>query len=119
VRYEWEGGPRRNISSDKISTAQNVYPNNQGDLLGSSSDRDMPHKRTKRMGTQKYLRESCYHCIECSVANSGCINDEMISEQYFFSLTTTPQDFLEEADGTSISINHQLSICRVKMKEET
>ena len=47
-----------------------MYPNNQGDLPGSSSDRDMPHKCKRRMGTQKYLRESCYHRIECSVANS-------------------------------------------------
>ena len=21
------------------------------------------------MGTQKYIKESCYHCIECSVVN--------------------------------------------------
>ena len=47
----------------------NAYPNNQGDLPGSSSDRDVPHKRTKRMGTPKYLRESCYHHIECYVTN--------------------------------------------------
>ena len=56
------------LGYDKYSS--NVYPNNQGDLPGSSSDRDMPHKCTRRMGTQKYLRESCYHLIKCSVANS-------------------------------------------------
>lgn len=47
-----------------------MYPNNQGDLQGSSSDMDVPKKRTRRMGTQKYLREICYHYIECFVANS-------------------------------------------------
>ena len=47
-----------------------MYPNNQGELTGSSSDKDVPHKLTRRMGIQKYLRESCYHRIECSVANS-------------------------------------------------
>ena len=47
-----------------------MYSNNQGDLPGSSSDKDVPYKRTRRMGTQKYLRESCYHHIECSVTNS-------------------------------------------------
>ena len=26
--------------------------------------------RTRMMETQKYLKENCYHCIECSVANS-------------------------------------------------
>ena len=29
----------------------------------------MPHKRTKRMWTPKYLRERCYHRIECFVTN--------------------------------------------------
>ena len=48
----------------------NIDPNDQSDLLGSSNDRDVCHKHTRKMGTQKYLRESCYHCIECSVANS-------------------------------------------------
>ena len=46
-----------------------MYPNNQGDLPESSSDSDMPHKRTKRMENPKYLMESCYHCIECFIAN--------------------------------------------------
>ena len=66
-----------------------IDPNDQSDFPESSSDRDMCHKRTKKMGIQKYLRESCYH----------------------------PRRLLEGADGTSISINHQLSTCRVKMKE--
>ena len=48
----------------------NIDPNDQSDLPGSSNDRDVRHKHTRKMGTQKYLRESCYHCIECFVANS-------------------------------------------------
>ena len=44
--------------------------NNQSDFPGSSNDRDVRHKRIRKMGTQKYLRENCYHRIECSVANS-------------------------------------------------
>ena len=47
-----------------------IDPNNQNDLLGSSNDRDVRHKRTRKLETQKYLRESCYHCIECSVTTS-------------------------------------------------
>ena len=46
-----------------------IDPNDQSDLLGSSNDRDMRHKCTRKMGTQKFLRESCYHSIECFVAN--------------------------------------------------
>ena len=48
----------------------NIDPNDQSDLLGSSNDRAVRHKRTRKMGTQKYLRENYYHHIECSVANS-------------------------------------------------
>ena len=33
-----------------------IDPNDQSDLPGSSSDRDMRHKRTRKMETQKYLR---------------------------------------------------------------
>ena len=50
---------------DKYSS--NMYSSNQGDLLvGSSSDKDVHHKGIRMMGTQKYLRESCYHRIECT-----------------------------------------------------
>ena len=48
----------------------NVYPIIQGNLSGNSTDRDVHCERTGEMEAQKYLRESYYHCIECSVANS-------------------------------------------------
>ena len=47
----------------------NIDPNDQSDLPGSSNNRDVCHKHTRNMGTQKYLRESCYHRIKCFVAN--------------------------------------------------
>ena len=40
--------------------------NDQSDLRGSSSDKDMYHKCTRMMRIQKYLRESCYHRIKCN-----------------------------------------------------
>ena len=40
--------------------------NDQSDLRGSSSDKDMYHKRTRMMRIQKNLRESCYHRIKCN-----------------------------------------------------
>ena len=43
-----------------------MYSNNQGDLPRIFIDRDMHHEHTKRRGTQKYLRESYYHRIECT-----------------------------------------------------
>ena len=45
-----------------------MYSSNQGDLPRSSSDKDMHHKHIMMMRTQKYLRENCYHRIECTIA---------------------------------------------------
>ena len=47
-----------------------INPNDQSDFPRSSSDRDVHRKHTRKVGTQKYIRESCYHNIECFVANS-------------------------------------------------
>ena len=54
------------IGHDKYSS--NIYSSNQGDIPGSSSDKDVHHKRIRMMETQKYLRERCYHRIECTAA---------------------------------------------------
>ena len=53
------------LRRDKYSL--NMYSNNQGDLSGNSSNKDVHHKRIRMMGTHKYLRESCYHRIECTI----------------------------------------------------
>ena len=50
------------LGYDKYSS--NMYSNNQGDLLGSSSNKDVHHERIRMKKTQKYLVESCYHRIE-------------------------------------------------------
>ena len=42
----------------------------QSDLPGNFIDRDVYYERIGRMEAQKYLRESCYHRIECSVTSS-------------------------------------------------
>ena len=71
-----------------------MYPNNQGDLPGSSSNRDVPHKHTRRMGTQKYLGESCYHRIEYSVANSlTALIRKLSPNSTFLALQSPPKDF--------------------------
>ena len=44
--------------------------NDQSDLPRSSNDRDEHHECTRRIGTQKYLRESCYHHIECQIGRA-------------------------------------------------
>ena len=42
----------------------------QGDVLGSSIGKDMLCERRGQMGFEKYLRESCYHRIECFAVDS-------------------------------------------------
>ena len=56
------------FSSDMIKSGSNIHFTNQGDHPGSSSDKDVHCKHTKEMGTQKYLKESCYHYIEYTAA---------------------------------------------------
>ena len=63
-------GPRRNIPSAKQSKYQNVCHIIEGDITGSSIDKNVHYEHTGGMEVRKYLRESCYHRIECSVANS-------------------------------------------------
>ena len=44
------------LGRDKYSL--NMYSNNQSDLSGNSSDKDVHHKRIRMMGTHKYLRKA-------------------------------------------------------------
>ena len=46
--------PRRNIPSAKQGEDQNVCPVIQGDVLGSSIDKDVRYERTRGMGAKKY-----------------------------------------------------------------
>ena len=65
-----EGGPRRNASSAEQSRGLKVWTAIQGNVPGDYIDKDTHYEDTGQMGTMKYLRESCYHYIECSVTNS-------------------------------------------------
>ena len=57
--------------------------NDQSDLRGSFSDKDMYHKCTRMMRIQKYLKESCYHRIKCNAVTSVCIYVEKTPEQCY------------------------------------
>ena len=52
------GGPRRNIPSAKRREGQNMCPIIQGDISGSSIDKDMHYEHTRGIGARKYLKES-------------------------------------------------------------
>ena len=64
-----EGKPRRSISSATQSGGQKECSVIQGDIPENSIDKDICYERTGQVGCEKYLRESYYHCIECSAAN--------------------------------------------------
>ena len=42
----------------------------RSNVLGDSIDKNKHHESTGQRKTMKYLREICYHRIECFVANS-------------------------------------------------
>ena len=42
----------------------------QSNVPGDPIDKNTHHESTGQREAMKYLRESCYHCIECPVANS-------------------------------------------------
>ena len=65
-----EGGPRRNASLAEQSRGQMVWSAIQSNISGDSIDKDIHHESTGQRKAMKYLRESCYHRIECSVTNS-------------------------------------------------
>ena len=54
------------LGYDKYSS--NTYSKNQDNLPRNSDDKDVHQKHIGMMGTQKYLRENCYHRIECIAA---------------------------------------------------
>jgi len=65
-----EGGLRRNASSAEQNRGLKVWPTIQGNIPRDSIDKDTHHEGIGQRGTMKYLRESCYHRIECSITNS-------------------------------------------------
>ena len=94
----------------------NTYSNNHGDLPGSSSDKDEHHKRIRMMGTQKYLRKSCCHCIEYTAVTF--LATFMLKRPLnSVALTTTTHRKLEKVfDGTDTQVKAQMiNKCRIKM----
>ena len=65
-----EGGPRRNASLAEQSRGQKVWSAIQSNVSEDSIDKDTHHECTRKKEVMKYLKESYYHRIECSAANS-------------------------------------------------
>ena len=62
--------PRRNASSVEQSQNHKVWSDIKSNVLDNSTDEDKYQKGTGQREAMKYLRESCYHRIKCSAANS-------------------------------------------------
>ena len=74
MRREWEGGSRRNTSSNKLGIAPVYIPIikvtfQEAPVIGTCII-NVHHKHIRMMGTQKYLRESYYYRIECTATTS-------------------------------------------------
>ena len=99
--------------------SSDVYSSYHGELLGSSNDKNMYHKRIRMIGTQKYLRESCYHRIECTAATflAAFMLKRPLNS---VALTTTTHKKLERvSDGTGTQVRAQMiNKCRVKMAQK-
>ena len=93
-----------------------IDPNDQNDLWGSSSDRDVHHEHTRRRGSHKYLRESCYHHIECiaiiflaAFMWKRPLNSVALA-------TTTHKKPRRVSDGIDTQVRAQIiNKCRIKM----
>ena len=97
----------------------NMYSNYHGDLLGSFNDKDVHHTHIKIMGTQKYLRKSCYHRIECTIATFFAafiwkrpLNSDALA-------TTTHRKLNRVSDGTNTQVVTQMiNKCRIKIVQK-
>ena len=88
----------------------------EGDFQGSCSDGDVHHGHTRGRGIRKYLRESCYHHVECTAATFLAVFmwRRPLSSA---TLATAPHRKPKRvSDGTNTQLRVQMiNKCRVKM----
>ena len=65
-----EGYPMRNTSSAEQSQGQKVWFAIKSNVSNNSTSDDKYQERIGQREAMKYLRENCYHRIECFAANS-------------------------------------------------
>ena len=104
------------LEHDKYSS--NMYSSNHGDLPGSSSDKDVHHKHIRMMETQKYLRGSCYHHIECTTTTFMAAFMLRRSLNSAALVTITYRKPERVSDGISTQVRAQMiNKCRIKMAQ--
>ena len=94
------------------------YLPSRSNVLEDFIDKDIHHESTGRMKVMKYLRESCYHHIKCSIANSL----SSLMRKWYLNNNFQPYSYsqrLQECiDRTKINTSNLIYMWRVKMKEE-
>ena len=105
------------LGNDKYNS--NMYSNNQGDLPRGSSDRDVHHEHTRRSGTQKYLRESCYHHNECTATTFIAVFMWRRPLNSAVLATTIHRKPKRVSDETGTQVRAQMTNkCRIKMVQK-
>ena len=94
----------------------NMYSNNYGDLPRNSSDRDVHYERTRRRGTQRYLRESCYHRVKSTATTFLATFMWKRPLNSIALATTTHRKPKRVSDGTNTQVRAQMTNkYRIKM----
>ena len=116
---EWEGGLRRNDSSDAMITAQTCTLTIMVTFQKTPVTKTMYHKRTRMIGTQKYLRKICYNCIECTEVTflAAFMFRRPLNNAAL--VTTTHRKLKRVSDGTYTQVRAQIiNKCKVKMAQK-
>ena len=86
-------------------------------IPGDSTNKNMHYENTGQRKVMKYLRESCYHCIECSVTNSLAA---LMRKWYLnsnFQFYNYSQILQESVDVIRINISNLIYMWMVEMRE--
>ena len=94
----------------------NIDPNNQGDLLRNSSDRDVHHEHTRMRGTQKISKGKLLppHCMYCSYFLATFMWRKPLNSAAL--VTTTHRKPKKVSNGIDTQVRAQMiNKCRIKM----
>ena len=71
------------------------------------------------MGTQKYLRESCYHCIECTAATflAALMLRRPLNSAVLATTTHRKPERVSDGTGTQ-AMAQMINKCRIKMVQK-
>ena len=98
----------------------NTRPNDRGYLLGCINDKNVPHKHAREKKTpKKYLKESCYNRIECTVVVFLAAFMWRRPLNSITLATATHKKPRKVSDGTGTQVRVQMvNKCKIKIVQE-